>query len=61
MIKITALNKNGTWLDLTEPMYQKRDGVYGYLCVSNRKVYFFGEGDGIFFEDVTEEFELIYK
>jgi len=34
-------NITGNKFEYKEPIYKKIDGIYGYLCVSGYKVYFF--------------------
>ena len=45
----------------TAPIYTKLHGIYGYLCVSGYKVYFFwNNGNNECCDDVSENFRVEY-
>lgn len=45
----------------TNPIYTKLHGIYGYLCVSGHKVYFFWVNDeNVSVDDVSELFKVEY-
>jgi hypothetical protein len=47
----------------TTPIYTKLDGMYGYICVSGYKVFFFWndvQSGNVSCDDVTEKFRIEY-
>lgn len=51
---------NGELIDLEKPLYTKQDGIYGYLILSNKIIYFIYETDGTLnCNDVTQYFNEI--
>jgi len=58
-----SVSKNEKYYTYIKPIYTKMDGIYGYVCVSGHRVFFFwynNETENINCDDVTDKFRVEY-